>query len=49
MPDRFDPYHRWLGIPAEKQPANHYFQTGQHGTLSQKLLNEVVFLSRLFG
>ena len=20
----FDPYHRWLGIPAEEQPPNHY-------------------------
>ena len=20
----FDPYHRWLGIPASEQPANHY-------------------------
>jgi hypothetical protein len=24
MTDAFDPYHRWLGIPAEEQPANHY-------------------------
>ena len=24
MPDRFDPYYRWLGIPAEEQPPNHY-------------------------
>lgn len=22
--DNFDPYHRWLGIPPEEQPANHY-------------------------
>ena len=20
----FDPYHKWLGIPPEDQPANHY-------------------------
>ena len=20
----FDPYYRWLGIPAEEQPPNHY-------------------------
>ena len=24
MPDSFDPYHKWLGIPSEDQPANHY-------------------------
>ena len=24
MPDRFDPYHKWLGIPAAEQPPNHY-------------------------
>jgi len=24
MPGAFDPYHRWLGIPPEKQPANLY-------------------------
>ncbi len=24
MPDRFDPYHQWLGIPLEDQPPNHY-------------------------
>ena len=24
MPGTFDPYHRWLGIPPEKQPADHY-------------------------
>jgi hypothetical protein len=24
MPQRFDPYHKWLGIPAEEQPASHY-------------------------
>ena len=23
-PLEFDPYHRWLGIPREEQPANHY-------------------------
>lgn len=23
-PEDFDPYHRWLGIPAEEQPANYY-------------------------
>lgn len=22
--ERFDPYHRWLGIPPEEQPAHHY-------------------------
>ncbi len=20
----FDPYHKWLGIPPDEQPANHY-------------------------
>jgi len=24
MPEPFDPYHRWLGIPLEEQPPNHY-------------------------
>ncbi|HUT12942.1 MAG TPA: hypothetical protein VMY42_20775 [Thermoguttaceae bacterium] len=24
MPGAFDPYHRWLGIPPEKQPPNLY-------------------------
>src|SRR3954452_2216232 len=24
MPDRFDPYHKWLGIPPEEQPPHHY-------------------------
>jgi hypothetical protein len=24
MSGEFDPYHRWLGIPAKDQPANHY-------------------------
>jgi hypothetical protein len=24
MPQAFDPYHRWLGIPPKRQPANHY-------------------------
>jgi len=24
MPDDFDPYHKWLGIPATERPANHY-------------------------
>jgi len=24
MSQEFDPYHRWLGIPPEEQPANHY-------------------------
>src|SRR3990167_1102827 len=24
MPEPFDPYHRWLGIPPEDQPPNHY-------------------------
>ncbi len=69
MAERFDPYHRWLGIPPAEQPPNHYrllavnpfednldviesaadqrmahlrtFQSGRHGKLSQKLLNEV--------
>ena len=68
-PDRFDPYHLWLGIPPHKQPPDHYAllglepfeadaavienaadqrmahlrsrQTGPHGVLSQRLLNEV--------
>jgi len=24
VPEAFDPYHRWLGIPPAEQPANHY-------------------------
>ena len=24
VPDSFDPYHRWLGIPPKDQPPNHY-------------------------
>ena len=24
MPSQFDPYHKWLGIPPEEQPPNHY-------------------------
>ena len=24
MPDEFDPYHRWLGIPPNEQPPHHY-------------------------
>ena len=24
MPKKFDPYHRWLGIPPKHQPPNHY-------------------------
>lgn len=24
MPEHFDPYHKWLGIRPEEQPANHY-------------------------
>ncbi|MDX1944308.1 MAG: protein kinase [Pirellulaceae bacterium] len=24
MPDQFDPYYKWLGIPPEEQPPNHY-------------------------
>ena len=24
MPEQFDPYHIWLGIPPEEQPADHY-------------------------
>lgn len=24
MPESFDPYHRWLGVRPEEQPANHY-------------------------
>ena len=24
MPEDFDPYHRWLGIQPEEQPADHY-------------------------
>src|SRR5438876_2852110 len=24
MPEQFDPYHVWLGIPPEEQPPNHY-------------------------
>ena len=69
MADEFNPYHVWLGIPPEEQPANHYrllslrlfetdgdvidsaadrqmahlrtFQSGKHGELTQRLLNEV--------
>ena len=65
----FDPYHKWLGIPPQEQPANHYrllgialfeedrevieaaadqrmafiqqFATGQHGPLSQQILNQL--------
>ena len=25
---QFDPYHRWLGIPPEEQPAHHYRMLG---------------------
>ena len=24
VPESFDPYYQWLGIPPEEQPANHY-------------------------
>ena len=24
MPEQFDPYHKWLGIRPEEQPANYY-------------------------
>ena len=24
MSDNFNPYHKWLGIPVERQPADHY-------------------------
>ena len=69
MPEEFDAYYRWLGIPPQEQPPDHYrllgielfeadadvteaaadrqmahlrtYQTGKHGPLSQKLLNEV--------
>ncbi len=65
----FNPYHVWLGIPPQEQPANLYrllaipllesdadvidnaadrqtahlrtFQSGKHGKLAEKLLNEV--------
>jgi hypothetical protein len=65
----FNPYHVWLGIPPEEQPANYYrllslkqfetngdvidsaadrqmahlrtFQSGKHGELTQRILNEV--------
>jgi hypothetical protein len=65
----FNPYHVWLGIPPDEQPANYYrllgirpfeangdvidsaadrqmahlrtIQTGKHGELTQRLLNEV--------
>jgi hypothetical protein len=74
MSAKFDPYHRWLAIPPEEQPPNHYrllgvklfetdedvisaavdqrmmhlrsFQTGPHGSESQRLLNEVSQASR---
>jgi hypothetical protein len=69
MAESFDPYHVWLGIAPEEQPANLYrllglgefennrdvidnaadrqmahlrtFQSGKHGDLTQRLLNEV--------
>ena len=69
MSTDFNPYHVWLSIPPEEQPANHYrllgiplfetngdvidsaadrqmahlrtFQSGKHGDLTQRLLNEV--------
>jgi hypothetical protein len=69
MPDYFNPYYKWLGIPIDQQPADHYrllglerfedncdvithaadqrmmhlraVQTGEHGLLSQQLLNEI--------
>ncbi|MGD0783826.1 MAG: hypothetical protein ABSA30_13305, partial [Candidatus Aminicenantales bacterium] len=28
MPQAFDPYHRWLGIRPEEQPASHYRMLG---------------------
>jgi hypothetical protein len=65
----FDPYRKWLGIPAKDLPPNHYrllgielfesdadviehaadqrmahlrsLQTGKHGALSQRILNEI--------
>lgn len=64
-----DPYYKWLGIPPQQQPPNHYrllainlfegdpdvieaaadrqmahvrtYQTGPHGDVSQKILNEL--------
>ena len=24
LPETFDPYHKWLGIPPGEQPADHY-------------------------
>jgi len=69
MATDFDGYHKWLAIPPEEQPPNHYrllglaefepdaeviegaadrqmahlraFQTGAHGSQSQKILNEI--------
>jgi len=69
MSTAFDPYYKWLGIPADEQPADHYrllglrrfesdaeviqaaadrqmvhvrsYASGQHGELSQRLLNEI--------
>ena len=69
MPEAFDAYHKWLGIPPSEQPPNRYrllgiavfesdpdviataadkqmahirsFQTGQHSSFSQKILNEI--------
>ena len=69
MPEEFDAYRKWLGIPPEDQPPDHYrllgitpfeddpdvienaanrqmghirtFQSGKHGRLSQKILNEI--------
>jgi hypothetical protein len=69
MAEEFDPYRKWLGIPPQDQPPNHYrllgiatfeddpdvienaasrqmthvrtFQTGKHGAISQRILNEL--------
>ncbi len=65
----FDSYHKWLGIPPQQQPPDHYrllglarfesdpeviasaadarmgharsFQSGRHGDVSQRILNEL--------
>jgi formylglycine-generating enzyme required for sulfatase activity len=36
MSDHFDPYHRWLGIPPEDQPPNHYRLLGLNPSESDR-------------
>jgi hypothetical protein len=74
MADNFDPYFKWLAIPPDDQPPNHYrllgipkfvddpdviehaadqrmmlmksVQTGEHGEMSQRLLDEIARAKR---